>query len=160
MIRALRGGRLVATAASPRGHDRSQTFSRSLQTSGTTPNQLQHLKKLTESDSVALSARLAAIVGEKNVSLAEAVRTQHGQDEGPDKGQLPDLVVQPGEVGEVSEVRSNFAISIASYFGCFAFLNLQYVGVTFPSYSFVLFLARYPRKRRKAGEKMPREKKV
>ena len=68
-------------------------------------NQYQHLKKMTESDSNALKTRLAAIVGDEHVSQAEIIRSQHGQDEGPDKGMIPDLVAFPGEVGEVSEVR-------------------------------------------------------
>ena len=66
---------------------------------------LSNLKRLTASDSEALSARLAGVVGDKNTSLAAAVRSQHGQDEGPDKGLQPDLVVFPGCTGEVVEVR-------------------------------------------------------
>ena len=67
---------------------------------------LPHLKRLSASDSEALSARVSSVVGEKNVSLAAAVRSQHGQDEGPDKGLRPDLVVFPGSTEEVSEVRN------------------------------------------------------
>lgn len=94
----------MASTASLRNQDLTKSLQRPMQTSSITASQLQNLKKLTESDSAALSTRLAAIVGDSNVSLAEAVRTQHGQDEGPDKGAVPDLVVQPGEVGEVSEI--------------------------------------------------------
>lgn len=70
------------------------------------PGTLANLKRLTDSDSETLKAKMASIVGEKNVSLAEAVRSQHGQDEGPDKGMNPDVVVSPGETLEVSEVRT------------------------------------------------------
>lgn len=62
------------------------------------------LKKLTESDSETLAQRLKTISGDHNVSLAEAVRSQHGQDEGPDKGLLPDVVVFPQSTEEVSEI--------------------------------------------------------
>lgn len=68
------------------------------------PGTLANLKRLTDSDSETLKAKMASIVGEKNVSLAEAVRSQHGQDEGPDKGMNPDVVVSPGETLEVSEI--------------------------------------------------------
>ena len=67
--------------------------------------QLPKLQKV--SDGEGLRSRAAAIVGEKHASLAEVIRSQHGQDEGPDKGKLPDLVVFPKDVNEVSEVRSN-----------------------------------------------------
>ncbi len=79
---------------------------RSLQSSGASgQQQLAHLKKLGQSDREALAPRLAAIVGEKNVSLADAVRSQHGQDEGPDKGVNPDVVAFPESTEQVSEVR-------------------------------------------------------
>ncbi len=63
-----------------------------------------NLKKLSPSDSEQLFKRVVAVVGEKNASLAEAVRSQHGQDEGPDLGKNPDVVVFPNSTEEVSEV--------------------------------------------------------
>jgi len=39
-------------------------------------------------------------------------RSQHGQDEGPDKGDLPDVVVFPTSTLEVSEVRNNNFFSL------------------------------------------------
>ncbi len=66
---------------------------------------LAHLKKISGEDSEQLVKRLSAAVGEKNVSLADAVRSQHGQDEGPDLGIKPDVVVYPQSTEEVSEVR-------------------------------------------------------
>ena len=67
-------------------------------------NPFQHLKRLTGNDSEVLRSRFAAVVGDNNVSLAEAVRTQHGQDEGPDNGVDPDVVVFPQDTEQVSEV--------------------------------------------------------
>ena len=64
-----------------------------------------NLKKLNESESVKLATALSQIVGgDENVSLAEAVRVQHGQDEGPELGQKPDVVVFPENVAQVSEI--------------------------------------------------------
>lgn len=77
---------------------------RLLHSSSSTPT-LENLKKLTATDSEKLVQRLAAVVGEKNASLAEVVRSQHGQDEGPDKGVNPDAVVFPHSTEEVSEVK-------------------------------------------------------
>ena len=37
-------------------------------------------------------------------------RSQHGQDEGPDKGKSPDLVVYPKSTEQVSEVRKRFPL--------------------------------------------------
>eukprot|EP00096_Caligus_rogercresseyi_P011070 TRINITY_DN4243_c0_g1_i1.p1 TRINITY_DN4243_c0_g1~~TRINITY_DN4243_c0_g1_i1.p1 ORF type:complete len:495 (-),score=96.03 TRINITY_DN4243_c0_g1_i1:136-1620(-) len=64
------------------------------------------LLKLSENDVGSYSSKLRSILGgdDKNVSVAEAVRNQHGQDEGPEKGSLPDIVVFPGNTEEVSEV--------------------------------------------------------
>ncbi len=64
----------------------------------------ENLKKLSDSESDQLLKRLAGVAGEANVSLAEAVRSQHGQDEGPDFGKMPDIVVYPQTTEEVSEV--------------------------------------------------------
>ena len=50
--------------------------------------------------------RVAAIVGDQAVATSEAVRSQHGQDEGPEKGQSPEIVAFPEDVGQVSEVRT------------------------------------------------------
>ena len=64
-----------------------------------------NLKVLTEPDAAKLASVFTQIVGgDKNVSLAEAVRAQHGQDEGPEFGRKPDLVVFPENVAQVSEV--------------------------------------------------------
>jgi len=51
-----------------------------------------------------LSEKIKRIAGADNVSLAEAVRTQHGQDEGPEQGVLPDLVVYANSTQHVSEI--------------------------------------------------------
>ena len=50
--------------------------------------------------------RVAAIVGDQAVATSEAVRSQHGQDEGPEKGQSPEIVAFPEDVSQVSEVRT------------------------------------------------------
>ena len=49
--------------------------------------------------------RVAAIVGDRAVATSEAVRSQHGQDEGPEKGQSPEIVAFPEDVSQVSEVK-------------------------------------------------------
>ena len=49
--------------------------------------------------------RVAAIVGDQAVATSEAVRSQHGQDEGPEKGQSPEIVAFPEDVSQVSEVK-------------------------------------------------------
>lgn len=49
--------------------------------------------------------RVAAIVGDQAVAISEAVRSQHGQDEGPEKGQSPEIVAFPEDVSQVSEVK-------------------------------------------------------
>lgn len=61
-------------------------------------------KKLSAVDSEKIRDRIATIVGDSNVSVANIVRSQHGQDEGPDQGMIPDVVAFPGETAEVSEV--------------------------------------------------------
>ena len=50
--------------------------------------------------------RVAAIVGDQGVATSEAVRSQHGQDEGPEKGRSPEIVAFPEDVSQVSEVRT------------------------------------------------------
>ena len=59
--------------------------------------------------------RVAAIVGDGAVATSEAVRAQHGQDEGPEKGRSPDVVAFPTDVGQVSEVSKGFLVF--SYIG-------------------------------------------
>ena len=49
-----------------------------------------------------LADKIKSITG--NVSLSEAVRSQHSQDEGPEHGLLPDVVVCPQSTEQVSEV--------------------------------------------------------
>ena len=66
--------------------------------------QISGLKRLTESDAAKLKERLSSVLGEAQVSLAEAVRSQHGQDEGPLLGEKPDVVAFPQSTEEVSEV--------------------------------------------------------
>jgi len=61
-------------------------------------------KKLNKNDSETVAQTLRPLVGEQNVSLAEAVRSQHGQDEGPDNGDMPDVVVFAESTEHVSEI--------------------------------------------------------
>lgn len=78
---------------------------RSLQTDASHGSQkLTSLKKLDLDASVILENRLKSLVGQDNVSVAEAVRSQHGQDEGPEIGHAPDLVVYPSSTELVQEV--------------------------------------------------------
>lgn len=51
-----------------------------------------------------LAQKIGRVAGPENVSLAEAVRGQHSQDEGPERGLLPDLVVYATSTQQVSEV--------------------------------------------------------
>ncbi len=71
------------------------------------------LKKLSAEEAEKISGRLGSLVGADGVSLAGAVRSQHGQDEGPDLGLPPDVVAYPKSVEEVSEVwkGSSFILS-------------------------------------------------
>lgn len=77
----------------------SQGFRRALYSSSAAPE----YKSLSALEADHLAERLRKVVGEGNVSLAQAVRSQHGQDEGPDKGELPDIVVFAENTGHVSE---------------------------------------------------------
>lgn len=65
---------------------------------------LPQLKRLNKDDSENIAQKLRPLIGEQNVSLAEAVRSQHGQDEGPEKGDTPDVVVFAESTEHVSEV--------------------------------------------------------
>ena len=65
---------------------------------------LPQLKRLNKNDSETIAQKLKPLVGDKNVSLAEIVRSQHGQDEGPDRGEMPDVVVFAESTEHVSEV--------------------------------------------------------
>ena len=65
-----------------------------------------HQKRLSAVQIDRLAERLRSAVGPDNVSLAEVVRSQHSQDEGPEKGALPDLVVYATSTEHVSEVYS------------------------------------------------------
>ena len=56
----------------------------------------------TETDDIA--EHLRRILGTENVALSDAVKSQHGQDEGPDKGIPPDIVAFAESVQHVSEV--------------------------------------------------------
>ena len=56
-------------------------------------------------DSEHIAQALRRHLGEKNVSFAEVIRSQHGQDEGPEKGQMPDVVVFAESTQHVSEVK-------------------------------------------------------
>lgn len=47
---------------------------------------------------------LKCILDEKQISVSEAVREQHGQDEGPFPGSTPDVVVFPNNTEEVSKI--------------------------------------------------------
>ena len=64
------------------------------------------LKRLNKNDSETIAKKLKPLVGDKNVSLAEIVRSQHGQDEGPDRGEIPDVVVFAESTEHVSEVKT------------------------------------------------------
>ena len=67
---------------------------------------LPQLKRLNKYDSETIAQKLKPLVGDKNVSLAEIVRSQHGQDEGPDRGEIPDVVVFAESTEHVSEVNT------------------------------------------------------
>ena len=60
-----------------------------------------------QKDSESIAQDLRKHLGEQNVSFAEAVRSQHGQDEGPDKGEMPDVVVFAESTQHVSEASNN-----------------------------------------------------
>ena len=51
-----------------------------------------------------IKTELEAVLGKDNVSSGESVLAQHGQDEGPHPGNVPDLVVFPASSLQVSEV--------------------------------------------------------
>jgi hypothetical protein len=65
---------------------------------------MPQFKTLSKDDSETIAQQLRPLVGEQSVSLAKAVRSQHGQDEGPDMGMTPDVVVFPESTEHVSEV--------------------------------------------------------
>ena len=54
--------------------------------------------------SASLQTELRAILGPERVSSGDSVRSQHGQDQGPHPGSLPDTVVFPESSLQVSEV--------------------------------------------------------
>ena len=56
----------------------------------------------TETDNIAENLR--KILGADNVAVSESVKTQHGQDEGPEKGMPPDVVAFAESTEHVSEV--------------------------------------------------------
>ena len=60
--------------------------------------------RLTASAVDSLSEKIKAVAGPENVSLAEAVKSQHSQDEGPEHGELPDVVVYAQSTEQVSEI--------------------------------------------------------
>ena len=61
--------------------------------------------------------RVAAIVGDRAVATSEAVRSQHGQDEGPEKGKSPEIVAFPEDVSQVSEVKVTKIVKKWNSFG-------------------------------------------
>ena len=78
-------------------------------------HQGERQKRLSAGQIDRLAERLRSAVGPDNVSLAEVVRSQHSQDEGPEKGALPDLVVYATSTEHVSEVLS-YSLSLLYYF--------------------------------------------
>ena len=60
--------------------------------------------RLNGSQVEALAVKLRSAAGHESVSLAEAVRSQHCQDEGPEKGQMADIVVYATSTQQVAEV--------------------------------------------------------
>ena len=56
----------------------------------------------TETDKIA--EKLRKILGVDNVAVSESVKSQHGQDEGPEKGMPPDVVAFAESTEHVSEV--------------------------------------------------------
>ena len=60
--------------------------------------------RLSASQVEALAVKLGSAAGHESVSLAEAVRSQHCQDEGPEKGQMADIVVYATSTQQVAEV--------------------------------------------------------
>ena len=79
-------------------------FAQAYSSSSSTVSKFQRVQK----DSESIAQTLRKHVGEHNVSFAEAIRSQHGQDEGPDKGEMPDVVVFAESTQHVSEVSCNF----------------------------------------------------
>ena len=65
---------------------------------------LSEKPRLSASQVEALAVKLGSAAGRESVSLAEAVRSQHCQDEGPEKGQMADIVVYATSTQQVAEV--------------------------------------------------------
>ena len=59
---------------------------------------------LSAADTDDISESLKKILGDGNVVVSESVKSQHGQDEGPDKGIPPDIVAFAESTEHVSEV--------------------------------------------------------
>ena len=59
---------------------------------------------LSAADTDDISESLKKILGEGNVAVSESVKSQHGQDEGPDKSIPPDIVAFAESTEQVSEV--------------------------------------------------------
>ena len=77
---------------------------------------LSERPRLSASQVEALAVKLGSAAGHESVSLAEAVRSQHCQDEGPEKGQMADIVVYATSTQQVAEVSivSSFKIAFRS----------------------------------------------
>ena len=65
-------------------------------------NQYKTPLSATETDNIAENLR--KILGSDNVAVSESVKTQHGQDEGAEKGIPPDIVAFAESTEHVSEV--------------------------------------------------------
>ena len=70
--------------------------------------------RLSDSQVEALAVKLGSAAGHESVSLAEAVRSQHCQDEGPEKGQMADIVVYATSTQQVAEVSNRKIASLKS----------------------------------------------
>ena len=74
---------------------------------------LSERPRLSASQVEALTVKLESVAGRESVSLAEAVRSQHCQDEGPEKGQMADIVVYATSTQQVAEVCIAASLKIA-----------------------------------------------
>ena len=74
---------------------------------------LSERSRLNAAQVEALAVKLESAAGHESVSLAEAVRSQHCQDEGPEKGQMADIVVYTTSTQQVAEVSIVSSLKIA-----------------------------------------------
>ena len=74
---------------------------------------LSERPRLSATQVETLAIKLRSAVGQESLSLSEAVRSQHCQDEGPEKGQMADIVVYATTTQQVAEVSIVSSLKIA-----------------------------------------------